>query len=85
MAHIAIQRELMGHASGNLLIVQGIAIVSTDEALELDWEATVSWSALTAAGINAAIKTAAVAAAAAQGHTVGPFDNKILFNGAIGL
>ena len=85
MAHIAVIPTLIGVATGPMLHIQGVARVSDDSELELDWETTVSWTSLTAAGVNDAIKDAALAAAAAQGHTVGLLDNKVLIGGAVGL
>lgn len=82
------------------IIVLGVANASDFASFEVDGNAIVgngvtgtfltwttppvSYNAL-AATINAAIKDAAITAAAAAGFSVGALDKKTLFGGAVGL
>jgi len=65
------------------IVLSGTAYASPDSG-SIPWETTVSRGDL-AATINAAMKTAAIAAADVAGYTVGALDKKTLLGGAVGL
>lgn len=82
MAHIAIFVSAIA-TDGTNLELQGEARVSPGSDF-IGWTTTVPWTT-GSAGVNTAIKDAAIAAAEAAGHTIGLLDNKTLFAGAMGL
>ena len=83
MSHIAIYTTDVT-LSGASLRLGGYALVDTAGSSSVKWNTTVALSALSAT-MNAAIRDAAVAAAAVAGYTVGALDNKTIISGAMGV
>ncbi len=72
----------LSHGSSSVFIT--FKAFAQPDSGALSGVAEVAWNAL-AAEVNAAIKDAAVQAAANAGYTVGALDKKTLIGGAVGL
>ncbi len=83
MSHIAIYIDQIRTESGNLRL-DGHAVLSDVGSPDISWNTAISFTALSST-INAAVRDAAVDAAAVAGYTVGVLDKKTLFTGAVGL
>lgn len=83
MSHIAIYIDQIRTESGNLRL-DGHAVLNDAESSQISWNTAISFTALSST-INAAVRDAAVDAAAVAGYTVGALDKKTLFTGAVGL